>query len=160
MKDSMSKKCRFQIYIYIYIYIWFNFFWVYIFRNLFTTVGRDVTSTHHWRTWKHSWRRFLKCMECGGVLTVVQSLYLHEMPQRSMIHFFKRVGTAFKEKEVDRYHCWFSTVPAKIYKYRLLVLDLWWMALYCINSCVWIIFVLLLLILVVPTVHTRWDILF
>ena len=60
----------------------------------------------------------MKCIECGGVLTRVQILYLHEMPQCSMIHFFKRVGTAFKvpyalssdiqqrkEKEADCYHC-------------------------------------------------------
>ena len=93
------------------------------------------------------------------------------MSQCSKIHFFKRVGTAFKvsyalpsdiqqkEKEADCYHCWFSTVSARIYKYRLLVLDLWLADLSYIINCVWIIFMLLLLILVIPTVHTRSDIL-
>ena len=61
----------------------------------------------------------MKCMEYGGVLTIVKILYLHEMPQCSMIQFFKQVGTAFKalyslfsdiqqkkkEKEADCYHC-------------------------------------------------------
>ena len=57
-------------------------------------------------------------MECDGALTIVQMLYLHEMPQCSMIHCVKRVGTVFevsyaisldilqrKEKEADFYHC-------------------------------------------------------
>ena len=39
------------------------------------------------------------------------------------------------------------------------MLDLWLVALRYINSCVQIIFVLLLLILVIRIVHTRWDIL-
>ena len=41
----------------------------------------------------------------------------------------------------------------------LLMLDLRLVALHYINSCVWIIFVLLLLILVIPIVHTRRGIL-
>ena len=35
-------------------------------------------------------------MECDGALTIVQMLYLHEMPQCSMIHRVKRVGTVIK----------------------------------------------------------------
>ena len=100
---------------------------------MFTTVCRDVTWTNHWGTWKGRWQWFLKRMECSGVLTIVERFYLHEMPQCSMIHFFKRVGTAFKvpyalsseiqqrkEKEADFHHCWFSVVPARICTYRLL----------------------------------------
>ena len=57
-------------------------------------------------------------MECDGALTIVQMLYLHEMPQCSMIHRVKRVGTVIKvsyaissdilqrkEKVADFYHC-------------------------------------------------------
>ena len=113
----------------------------------------------------------MKCMECGGVWTIVEILYLHEMPHCSMIHFFKWVETIFKvpyalssdiqqrkEKEADCYHFWVSTISARIYKYRLLLLDLWLVVWWYMNSSVWIIFRLLLLILVIPTVHTRWNI--
>ena len=41
------------------------------------------------------------------------------------------------------------------YKYRLLMLNLWLVALRYISSYGWTIFMLLLLILVIPTVHTR-----
>ena len=100
---------------------------------MFTTVYRDVTWTNHWGTWKGRWQWFLKCMECSGVLTIVERFYLHEMPQCSMIHFFKWVLTAFKvpyalsseiqqrkEKEADFHHWWFSVIPARICMYRLL----------------------------------------